>query len=80
MRVDQPTCYNPLMTDNQFIDLRKAMCEQRDRLQEQLRACESGKFTLFWIKDGKRADVTDTQIADIKRIIAMYDSLITTSG
>ena len=72
-----PVCYHPPMDDDQLIALRKSLSEHRAKVQEQLRACESGKFKLFEVgPDGVRVDVMADHIAMMRRIIADYDRLI----
>jgi hypothetical protein len=58
------------------------MWNSRERLKEQLRACESGKFHLYSksTSTGEKIDLMPEHIATIRRIIGEYDELIDTYG
>lgn len=61
---------------DQLINLRNAMASYRAWLQEQLAACESGKFQLRSFEGGQWIDTTVHQITDLKRQIAEHDRLL----
>jgi hypothetical protein len=63
---------------DQLINLQRAMASYRAWLQEQLAAYQSGKFKLFSVEGGRTIDVTDRQIADLKRLIEDHDKLVGT--
>ena len=65
-----------MRTLDQFVDLRPIMAKYRAWLEEQLRDCESGKFTLISVENGRDFDTTPDQIAQIKRLIAEHDRLL----
>jgi hypothetical protein len=63
---------------DQLINLQRAMASYRAWLQEQLAACQSGKFKLFSVEGARTIDVTDRQIADLKRLIEEHDKFVGT--
>jgi hypothetical protein len=63
---------------DRLVNLERAMASYRAWLQEQVAACQSGKFRLFQVEGSRTIDVTDRQIADLKRQIEEHDKLVGT--
>jgi hypothetical protein len=67
-----------MISPSQLVDLHRAMLDHREWLDKQLTACQSGKFKLFAIENGRQVDTTPDQILQLKRMIAEYDRLLDT--
>jgi hypothetical protein len=61
---------------DKLVDLRVAIAHYRAWLNEQLRACESGRFLFFSTEKGQKIDKTPDQIAKPKELIAEHDRMI----
>ena len=64
-----------------LIELRKSLSESKANFENQLRACKSGRVSLFSTgPDVTRKDITADHIAMVERIIADLDRLIAHVG
>ncbi len=65
---------------DQFIDLRDCVAKYRAWLEEQLAACQSGRFQIFSVESGQKIDTTPAHIARIKQLISEHDRILDSLG
>jgi hypothetical protein len=56
--------------------LRDFSANDREWLQEQLRACESEKFKLVSVERGGEVDITPRHVEQLKKLIAEHDRIL----